>query len=105
MKIAAILLVLGFAGLLANTLLGKTAVTPETARTTYYANGNLESRAECIDGKREGTCERWHANGTKMAEGRYENGRMEGEWNFWNADGTPDVDRSGTYRLGEKVKG
>jgi antitoxin component YwqK of YwqJK toxin-antitoxin module len=104
MKIAALLLVLGVAGLLANSLLGRTHAAPETARTTYYANGTLESRAECVDGKRQGLCERWHPNGTKMAEGRYEDGRMEGEWQFWNADGSPDVERSGTYRLGEKVK-
>ena len=104
MKFPILILVLGAVGWGASLLFGESSSqASESAQTTYYASGQLESKTEYEDGQRQGAAERWHKNGTKMAEGRYEDGRMVGEWHFWNADGTEDVQRSGIYAHGEKV--
>ncbi|MCY2960924.1 MAG: hypothetical protein NTY35_12235 [Planctomycetota bacterium] len=69
-------------------------------RTTYWANGKLQSRSETRDGVPSGHSERWYPDGTKQAEGVVRDGRMEGAWEFWLPNGTPDVARTGTYRAG-----
>jgi MORN repeat protein len=105
MKLPVLILVLGALGWSATLLFGESRshAAADRAQTTYYASGQIESKIEFEDGKRQGAAERWHTNGTKMAEGRYEDGLMVGEWKFWNADGTADTQRTGLYRLGEKV--
>ncbi len=105
MKFAILILILGAAGFGVTRLVGAGAAGAgsDDFQTTYYASGQIESKFEYENGKREGTAERWHANGKIMAEGRYQDGRMEGAWQFWNADGTSDKARTGTYKAGERV--
>jgi antitoxin component YwqK of YwqJK toxin-antitoxin module len=104
MKLPILILVLGALGWCASLLFGQSANrASDDAQTTYYASGQMESKTAYVDGKRQGTAERWYTNGTKMSEGRYEDNRMVGEWRFWNADGSEDTQRSGNYENGEKV--
>ncbi len=103
MKLNQVLLLVGLAGL---GVVGATqtvrSVNPEAA-TTYWANGQMQSRTEQRDGVPDGLAERWHADGSKQAEGRLRDGRMEGAWQFWSPDGTPDLERTGTYRDGKRT--
>lgn len=95
--------VLLLTGLLGLGVVGATqglAPRAPAERTTYWANGQLQSRVETVDGLPSGRSERWHADGTRHALGTLRDGRMEGPWEFWLPDGTPDVERSGTYRAG-----
>jgi len=104
MKLNKLLLLVGLAGLgvVGATQTART-VNPEAA-TTYWANGQMQSRMEQRDGVPDGKAERWHANGSKQAEGDLSDGRMEGAWQFWSADGTPDPERTGTYRDGQRIE-
>lgn len=72
-------------------------------QTTYWANGQLQSRAAVEDGVPSGLCERWHKDGTKHASGELRDGHMEGPWEFWLPDGSVDAERTGTYRAGVRV--
>lgn len=72
-------------------------------KTTYWANGKLQSRVETSDGIPNGRSVRWHPDGTKHAEGVLRDGRMEGAWEFWLPSGATDAERSGTYRDGVRI--
>jgi hypothetical protein len=100
MKWNNVLLLVGLLGLgVIGATQGLRAAGPEE-RTTYWANGKLQSRSHLADGVPTGRSERWYPDGTKQAEGSLREGRMEGAWSFWLADGTPDGERTGTYRAG-----
>lgn len=105
MKLPALLVIAGVLGLGTTILFGANArgAGADDAQTTYFASGQIETRVEYQDGRREGAAERWYADGTLQSQGRYEAGRMEGEWRFWNADGSLDAERSGTYRAGVRT--
>ncbi|MDZ4771534.1 MAG: hypothetical protein SGI72_00215 [Planctomycetota bacterium] len=105
MKLPAVLAVIGTLGLGATLLLAQTRTDARdtAAQETYFASGQLESRVEYAEGRRDGAAQRYFANGTKEAEGRYDDGRMEGEWKFWNADGSVDAERTGSYLGGDRI--
>lgn len=105
MKLTSILVLVGALGLGATILLGqgRDGGSDENAQTTYFASGQLESRVEYVEGRREGLAQRYFANGTKQSEGHFAAGLMEGDWSFWNADGSLDADRTGTYKAGERI--
>lgn len=103
MKWNTVLLVSGLLGLgVVGATQGLGSKSP-AEQTTYWANGQLQSRSDLEDGVPSGHCERWHPNGSRQAEGTLRDGRMEGPWEFWLPDGTPDTARSGTYRAGLRV--
>lgn len=104
MKIALLLVGLigawfGFQGFLASSGSGG------DVRVTYWSSGEKKSAATWIDGRLDGTNERWHADGSRAWTGTYEEGRREGEWLFWNEDGSVDEERSGLYAAGKRVEG
>lgn len=105
MKLPTLLVIVGVLGLGTTLLFGANVrgADADLAQTTYFASGQLESRVEYQDGRREGAAERWYADGTLQSQGRYEAGRMAGEWRFWNADGSLDAERSGTYQGGARI--
>jgi len=104
MKWNTVLLMTGLLGLgLVGATQGLRAPEAE-AQTTYWANGNLQSRVEVDEGVPNGRSARWHPDGTKHAEGVVREGRMEGRWDFWLANGTPDVQRTGTYAAGIRLE-
>jgi len=100
--------VLLLVGLLGFGVIGATqglrASEPEQ-RTTYWANGKLQTRSELADGVPTGPSERWYPDGTKQAAGSLRAGQMEGAWSFWLADGSPDGERTGTYHAGVRAEG
>lgn len=102
MKLNNLLMLVGLAGL---GIVGATQTARSTGAeaTTYWANGQMQSRTEQRDGVPDGHSQRWHADGSKQAEGNLVDGRMEGEWQFWSPDGTPDPERTGTYRDGKRT--
>lgn len=104
MRLPFLLSGLGILGLSATLLFGQGGADSDPAQTTYFASGQIETRIEYQDGRREGLAQRWYADGSKLSEGRYVAGRMEGEWQFWNADGSIDRARSGTYQAGARVE-
>ncbi len=56
---------------------------------TRYRAGQIKSRIDYSDGRREGSFEAWFDNGQKMAEGSYRGDRPDGRWIFWDAEGNP----------------
>lgn len=105
MKFPTVLALVGTLGLGVTLLFGQTmgSRSDAEAQETYFASGQIESRVEYADGRREGSAQRFFANGSKQSEGRYVDGRMEGDWQFWNADGSIDAERTGSYRAGERI--
>jgi antitoxin component YwqK of YwqJK toxin-antitoxin module len=105
MKLPTLLVLVGSLGLGATLLFGqgREATTATKAQETYFASGQLESRVEYDNGRREGLAQRFFGNGSKQSEGRYAEGRMEGAWRFWNADGSTDTERTGTYHAGDRI--
>jgi antitoxin component YwqK of YwqJK toxin-antitoxin module len=104
MKIPALILLAGLAGLTVSVraLQGTRDATESQTQTTYFANGQVETECETLDGRRDGLCRRFYADGRKMAEGSYVAGKMEGQWTFWLEDGTVDGARSGRFESGER---
>ncbi len=56
---------------------------------THYSNGQIKSRIEYVEGRREGSFSAWFENGQKMAEGTYQDQRPQGRWIYWNEKGEP----------------
>lgn len=52
-----------------------------------YDNGNLRSRIQLVDGKRDGIATWWYENGEKQVEQIFSNGILEGERIAWDRDG------------------
>jgi len=59
-------------------------------RIYYYANKEIGTEENYIDGKIEGKCLFMWCNGKKMAEGKYKNGRKLGRWIYYKEDGEID---------------
>jgi len=47
----------------------------------------------------------WHEDGTRAEEGRYQDGIQAGEWRYWRPGGGLDLERSGFYADGVRVRG
>ena len=56
---------------------------------TWYPNGQIKSRIEYANGRREGSFAAWFENGQKMAEGAYRDNRPDGRWSYNNERGEP----------------
>jgi antitoxin component YwqK of YwqJK toxin-antitoxin module len=54
----------------------------------WYANGNLWSQGEYLNGHENGLKTVYHENGQKYYEGNLKDGTRIGKWNFWEMDGT-----------------
>jgi antitoxin component YwqK of YwqJK toxin-antitoxin module len=104
MKLPHVLLILGVSGLAVSVyaLQGRLSAAAGNNQSTYYANGQVQSQTEYVDGQREGTTRRFYADGARMAEGQYAAGKMEGRWTFWLPGGEIDRERTGDYHDGKK---
>lgn len=80
-----------------------TAEAADDVQTTYYPNGQMQSRSTRVEGAREGPAGEWYANGQERCTGEYRNGVREGAWVFFNADGSIDQARTGNYLQGQRV--
>lgn len=58
---------------------------------TWYSNGQIKSRIEYANGRREGSFSAWFENGQKMAEGSYRDNLPDGRWGYWNEKGNPQM--------------
>ena len=47
---------------------------PNGVVETHYSNGQLKSRANYKDGKRDGLCETWHSDGKHIGRVTYKDG-------------------------------
>ena len=56
---------------------------------TWYSSGQIKSRIEYSQGRREGSFHAWFPNGARMAEGSYKDHRPDGRWIYWNERGEP----------------
>ena len=53
----------------------------------YFPSGQLESRGQIYDGKKNGFWEYWHENGNKSLEENYYNGQTVGKYKSWFDNG------------------
>ena len=104
MKLSLVLLVTGAIGLAASVgALQSDGRAEPDLRTSYYANGQLQSETGIVEGRRDGIHRRWSAEGTLLEEGQFKEGEKDGEWTFRLADGSLDPERSGLYRAGVRI--
>jgi len=52
-----------------------------------YANGQVKSKGETKDGKKDGKWTAWSASGRISSEEHYKNGKKDGKWTVWSASG------------------
>lgn len=68
----------------------------------WDAEGQLLRDAQ-VHGQLEGLTTTWYANGQLESRGHYSGGRREGRWQFWLQNGELDPARSGEYRSDQRV--
>ena len=54
---------------------------------SFFTNGNLEYRAEFLNGKLDGTTKVWHEDGHLFSVSEYSNGLPNGKWKKFYASG------------------
>lgn len=79
------------------------AEASDRVQTSWYPNGQAQSRAEIEDGVREGPAGEWYANGQERCSGNYDHGLREGAWVFHTESGEIDLERSGNYSAGVRT--
>ena len=52
-----------------------------------YANGQVKSKGETKDGKKDGKWTRWYESGQIWSEKHYKDGKKDGKWTLWNENG------------------
>ena len=52
-----------------------------------YANGQVKSKGETKDGKKDGKWTRWSASGQAWSEEHYKDGKEDGKWTTWYENG------------------
>ena len=57
-----------------------------------YANGQVKSKGETKDGKKDGKWTAWSASGRIWSERHYKNGKKDGKWTVWSASGRIGLD-------------
>jgi antitoxin component YwqK of YwqJK toxin-antitoxin module len=53
----------------------------------WYSNGQLQTRCNFVNGKRDGEYNSWHANGHPWVQCKYINGQYDGEYKYWYPNG------------------
>ena len=66
-------------------------------------NGQLLSKINFKNSRKEGAAEHYHDNGQLSQKGNYKNDKMKGFWEGYNEDGTFDTEYTGTFKNGVKV--
>jgi len=56
-------------------------------RQSFFSNGNLEYKAEFINGKLDGTSKVWLEDGTLYSISKYSNNRPNGIWKTFHPNG------------------
>ena len=70
------------------------------AAVSYHINGQLQSKGDFKDGKRDGLFERYHANGQLKSKRSYKDGEKDGLREFYADDGKK---YSLCYKTGKQV--
>jgi len=71
---------------------------------SYWSDGQLSSKGNYKNGKREGEWVECHENGQLSSKGNYKNCMKEGAWfQYFFDDGTVYKPLTGTYKNGEKI--
>ena len=76
----------------------------EGRERAWHENGVLRHDGVFSGAERDGPYRSWHDNGRPWQQGTYDDGRLHGEYREWRRDGTLDLEASGVYRNGRKVK-
>ncbi|BCO19431.1 hypothetical protein KUC3_22880 [Alteromonas sp. KC3] len=77
--------------------------TPFTGEViSYHSNGNVSSREDFVEGRRQGVARKWFADGTLAYEAHYQNGIREGYTRSWWFNGNQ---RSETFYESGKTQG
>ena len=67
---------------------------------SFFANGNLEYRAEFLNGKLDGITKVWHVDGYLFSSSEYSNGLPNGKWRKFYSNGNLMLEES--YIFGKK---
>lgn len=72
--------------------------------TTYYRNGNIESKGSYSNGEKKGEWNEYHENGKLKEEGSYLNDKKVSTWNTYYDDGSTlyETGSYGSYNAGGK---
>jgi len=76
----------------------------------WHENGQIISEREFKLGLHDGQTTLWYPSGQirliaeRVTGPNWENSQFEGRVDAWNEDGTRDIEQSGFYRKGEKVR-
>ena len=62
--------------------------TKEGELKSWYKNGQIERKANYLDGLRHGLHEYWYSNGERESIQNYINGQEHGKSTWWNTDGS-----------------
>ncbi len=62
--------------------------TKEGEFKTWYKNGQIERKANYLNGLRHGLHEYWYSNGERESAQNYLNGQKNGNCTWWNSDGS-----------------
>ena len=54
----------------------------------WYKNGQIEKKANFLNGLRHGLYEYWYSNGERESIQNYSNGQKNGRCTWWNTDGS-----------------
>ncbi|MCC5917770.1 MAG: hypothetical protein JJU02_10655 [Cryomorphaceae bacterium] len=68
--------------------------------STYFENGQLQTRHAQINGESHGVYEKYDENGTLLTRGHFKEGKRHGKWITYSPDGTEEVS---TFENGEIV--
>jgi antitoxin component YwqK of YwqJK toxin-antitoxin module len=70
----------------------------------YHKNGQLEYKGTYEDGKLDGPWVFYWKDGQLLSKGTYTDGKRDGPWVFYNSNRTINVNSTGTFKDGVKVK-
>ena len=59
-----------------------------------YSNGQVKSKGETKDGKKDGKVTTWYASGQILLEEHYKDGKLDGKFTEWNEDGQIKSDKN-----------
>ena len=66
----------------------------------WNEDGQVNSKGEVKDGKKEGKWTFWNENGQKKAEGNFKDGKQDGKWTYWFENG--QIWWEGNYKDGKR---
>ena len=76
----------------------------QEGRWTYWGPGAVQMECGYSAGSLDGPSRSTYESGQLAEVGQYRAGLEQGAWKFWHEDGTLDLDRTGYYEAGERVR-